>query len=66
VTKYKQVVLFRDYEIRDTLEHYSEVADWEVPEPLTIWVSNTLDQTVTVTVLLNIMASSIGLLLKVN
>jgi len=60
VTEYKQVVLFRDYEIRDTLEHYSEVAYWPVPKPLTIWVSNTLDQNVSITVLLNIMASSIG------
>jgi len=60
VTEYEQVVLFKDYEIRDTLEHFSEVCNWVKPKPLTIWVSNTLDQTVTIQPLGNILPSRIG------
>jgi len=56
--KRKQV--FIDYTIRDTLTHYSEIAEWIEGYALTIWIENTLDQDLTVQIKGNILPSRIG------
>jgi len=56
----KTHLLFRDYAIRDTLTHYSDVTSWIQGEALTIWIENTHDQNLSIEVLGNIYRSSVG------
>jgi len=56
----KQVQLFIRHEIRDTLDHYSEICEWLNEEALTLFFSNTHDQALTIQVLGNKLPSRLG------
>jgi len=58
----KEYLLFRDYAIRDTLAHLSDIAVWVLGEALTLWIENTHDQDLSIEVLGNIYRSSVGAL----
>jgi len=60
VAKIKLVQLFQRFEIRDTLAHPSEICLWNEEPALTLWLSNTHDQDLTIQVYGNQVGSRLG------
>jgi len=60
MAKLKRVQLFQRFKIRDTLAHPSDWCEWKEEPALTIWLSNTHDQDLTIQVYGNQVGSRLG------
>jgi len=60
MAKVKKVQLFARFPIRDTLAHPSDFCEWNKEPALTIWLSNTHDQDLTIQVYGNQVGSRLG------
>jgi len=56
----KAIQLLPEEPVRDTQVHYTEVLEWIEEKAVTIWISNTCDQPVTVQVKGNRLPSRLG------
>jgi len=60
MAKFKRVQLFARFPIRDTLAHPSDFCEWNEEPALTLWLSNTHDQDLTIQVYGNQVGSRLG------